>query len=81
MSDDIVPLEDQLESVMLRHGSWENYKEAFLKLPERQRAIELAIFDRALDDEPARPTKTFASHWRCRRELAHLDAVLRNAKR
>jgi hypothetical protein len=81
MAEDIVPIEEQLDAVMRKHGTWENYKESFVRLSDQQRAYELHIFDKSLNEEIARPTKTYADYVQCRRELGDLDNLLRSAKR
>ena len=81
MAEDIVPIEEQLDAVMRKHGSWGNYKEHFARLGEQQRAYELHIFDKSMNEEVARPTKTYAGYVQYRRELGDLDNLLRNAKR
>jgi hypothetical protein len=81
MSDDIIPLEQQLDSVIERHGSIENYKSYFCRLTEPQRQSELYTFNRSFDEEIARPTKDYAAHVQLRRELTGLDKLLRGAGR
>jgi hypothetical protein len=81
MADDVVPLEEQLESIERRFGSWEAYKESFCKLAESQRQAEIFLFDKALDLERATPTRTFSSYLQKRRELTGLDNLLRNVSR
>jgi hypothetical protein len=79
MADDVVPLDQQIESVLKRYGSIENYKEAFCRLPEPQRQNELYIFNKAFDEQPAKPTRDYAVHVQLRRELNGLDSLLRNS--
>jgi hypothetical protein len=81
MPDDVAPLDEQLESIERRFGSWESYKETFAKLPEVQRQTELYVFDKALDLERATPTRTFSSYLQKRRELHGIDSLLRSVRR
>jgi hypothetical protein len=81
MSDDIVPLEQQFESIDRRFGSFENYKQHFCKLSESQRQQEMFVFDRSLDLERATPTRTFSSYLQKRRELTGLNNLLRSVRR
>jgi hypothetical protein len=81
MAEDIVPIDEQLESVMQKHGSLENYKSYFCKLGEDQRRHELYVFNRSFNEEIARPTKDYAAHVQLRRELTGLDNLLRNSGR
>ena len=62
MTDDVT-LEDHFDSIGRRHGDWNSYlTKYFVKLDERQRATELALFNKALHDQ-AKPTKEFSSYW------------------
>jgi hypothetical protein len=81
MTDDVVPLDQQLEFVLKRYGSIQNYKEHFCKLGERDRQAELYIFNKAFDEQPAKPTRDYAAHVQLRRELNGLDSLLRNSGR
>ena len=81
MTDDVIPLEEQIEGVIKRYGSVEAYKEAFCRLAEPQRQYELYIFNKSFDAQPAKPTKDYASHVQLRRELNGLDRLLRNSGR
>lgn len=82
MADNVRPIEEQMEIVERRYGTWQNYVSSFALLNERQRSVELAIFDESFNSERAiTPTKEFAGHWNRRRELGHLDSLLRKAQR
>jgi hypothetical protein len=59
---------------------WSEYKTRFVKLDRAGRANELSCYDDLLENEH-RPTRELGEWITKRRELGHLDNLLRRAKK
>jgi hypothetical protein len=77
---DALTLEEEFAQID-RNGGWDNYKlNYFAKLDKQQRATELGMFERMLQDE-ARPSRSWAGYLAKKRELDDLHKLFSDAGR